>query len=81
LGEPLNFTPKTPFHVTGLHCSLDVETHAPWRHGHADIIIISNAHLLASGDHNRFGGATAIGMNPDDAINPAFGDRSKAVTQ
>jgi hypothetical protein len=80
----LNFTPKIPFHVTGLHSNShsnsDVETHAPWRHRHADTIIISNAHLLFSGDYNRFGGATAIGLNLDKAINPAFGDRSKAVT-
>jgi hypothetical protein len=76
----LNFTPKIPFHVTGLHSNSDVETHAPWRHGHAGTIIISNAHLLFSGDYNRFGGATAIGLNLDDAIDPAFGDRSKALT-
>jgi hypothetical protein len=55
----LNFTPKIPFHVTGLHSNSDVETHAPWWHG---------------------GGATAFGLNSGDAINPAFGDRSKAVT-
>ena len=76
----LSFTPKIPFHVTGLHSNSDVETHTPWRHGHAGTIIISNAHLLFLGDYNRFGGATAIGLNRDDAIDPAFGDRSKAVT-
>jgi hypothetical protein len=76
----LNFTPKIPFHVTGLHSNSNEETHAPWRHGHADTIINSNAHLLFLGDYNRFGGATAIGLNRDDAIDPAFGDRSKAVT-
>ena len=76
----MNFTPKIPFHVTGLHSNSDVETHTPWRHGHAGTIIISNAHLLFLGDYNRFGGATAIGLNWVDAINPAFGDRSKAVT-
>jgi hypothetical protein len=80
LGGALNFTPKIPFHATGLHSKWDVETHAPWRHGHADTIIISNAHLLFSSDYNRFDGATAVGMNLDDAINPAFGDRSKAMT-
>jgi hypothetical protein len=37
-------------------------------------------YLLFLGDYNRFGGATAIGLNRVDAINPAFGDRSKAVT-
>ena len=68
------------FPVTGLHSNLDVETHAPWQHGHAETIIISNAYLLFSGDYNRFGGATAIGLNLDDALIPAFGDRSKAVT-
>jgi hypothetical protein len=66
--------------VTGLHSNSDAETHAPWRHGHADTIIISNAHLLFLGDYNRFGGATAIGLNRDDAIDPAFGDGSKAAT-
>jgi hypothetical protein len=66
----LNFTSKIPFHVTGLHSNSDVETHAPWRHGHADTIIISNAPLLFSGDDNRFGGATAIGLNLDDASIP-----------
>jgi len=76
----LNFTPKIPFHVTGLHSNSNEETHAPWRHGHADTIIVSNAHLLFSDDYNRFGGATAIGLNRVDAIDPAFGDRSKAVT-
>jgi len=76
----LNFTPKIPFRVTGLHSNSDVETHAAWRHGHAGTIINSNAHLLFSGDYNRSGGATAIGLSPDDAIDPAFGDRSKAVT-
>jgi hypothetical protein len=65
----LNFTPIS-FHVTRLHSNSDVETHAPWRHGHADTIIISNAHLLFSGDYNRFGGATAIGLNLDDASIP-----------
>ena len=75
----MNFTPKITFHVTGLHSNSDVETHAPWRHGHAGTII-SNAHLLFSGDYNRFGAATAIGPNLDDATNPAFGDRPKAVT-
>jgi len=76
----LNFAPKIPFHVTGLHSNSNEETHAPWRHGHADTIINSNAHLLFSGDYNRSGGATAIGLSLDDAINLAFGDRSKAVT-
>ena len=76
----MNFTPKIPFHVTGLHSNSDVETHTPWRHGHAGTIIISNAHLLFLGDYNRFGGAIAIGLNRNDAIDPAFGDRSKAVT-
>jgi hypothetical protein len=63
-----------------LHSNSNVETHTPWRHGHAGTIIISNAHLLFSSDYNRFGGATAIGLNRDDAIDPAFCDRSKAVT-
>ena len=79
-GVALNFSPKIPFHATGLHSNSDVETRAPWRHGHADTIIISNAHLRFSGDYNRFGGAIAIGLNRLDAIDPAFGDRSKAVT-
>jgi hypothetical protein len=73
----LNFT---PFHVTGLHSHSDVETHAPWRHGHADTIIISDVYLLFSGHYDRFGGATAFSLIRDDATNPAFGDRSKAVT-
>ena len=76
----MNFTPKITFHVTGLHSNSDVETHAPWRHGPADTIINSNAHLLFWGDYNRSGGATAIGLNLDDAINLAFGDRSKVGT-
>ena len=73
----MNFT---RFHVTGLHSNSDDETHAPCRHGHADTIIISDAYLLFSGDYDRFGGATAFSLIRDDAINPAFGDRSKAVT-
>ena len=76
----LNFTPKIPFHVTGLHSNSNEETHAPWWHGHAETVKGSNAYLLFLGDYNRFGGATAIGLNRVDAINPAFGDRSKAVT-
>ena len=66
--------------MTGLHSNSDVETHAPWRHGHAETIRGSNAHLLFLGDYNRFGGATEIGLNRVDAIDPAFRDRSKAVT-
>jgi hypothetical protein len=76
----LNFTPKIPFHVTGLHSNSNEETHAPWRRGHAETVRGSNAYPLFLGDYNRFGGATAIGLNRVDAIDPAFCDRSKAVT-
>jgi hypothetical protein len=68
------------FSRDGFASNSDDETHAPCRHGHADTIIISDAYLLFSGDYDRFGGATAFSLIRDDAINPAFGDRSKAVT-
>jgi hypothetical protein len=71
---------KIPFHGTGLHSNSNEETHVPSHGGHADTIRGFNAYLLFLGDYNRFGGATAIGLNRDDAIDPAFGDRSKAVT-
>lgn len=66
--------------MTDLHSNSNEETHAPCRHGHAETIRGSNAYLLFLGDYNRFGGATEIGLNRVDAIDPAFRDRSKAVT-
>ena len=63
-GGALSFTPKIPFHATGLHSRWDVETHAPWRHGHADAIIIFNAHRFFSG------GATAFGLNSATPLIP-----------